>query len=245
MDYKVFPFVKEDLQENGSIKGYGSTFGGKPDSYKDVIQQGSFLAALAKNGRGGMGFPMLWMHDSHDPAGVWEKLNENGKGLYVEGPIENQSQEGLRKYNLAKMGAVKGLSIGFDLDRDKNGRVDTKVYDYDEKTGVRLLKKINLWEVSLVTFAANTRASITGVKGLQEAKTVRELERILRDSGLPKSEAVYLASLCKTGLRDSGAESQVEDLLKTVKKTNEEMKTHNLLAGLLNDLNFINSELKI
>ena len=70
MDYKIVPFVKEDLQENGIIKGYGSTFGGKPDSYGDIIAHGAFAESIVKKGRGGMGISMLYQHDSTKPLGV-------------------------------------------------------------------------------------------------------------------------------------------------------------------------------
>lgn len=243
---KVIPFVKEDIEnDKGIIKGYGSTFGGKPDSYGDIIAPGAFTESIRNNGRGGLGFAMLWQHNSSDPMGTWEKVSENKKGLLVEGPVEIGTDIGLHRFNLIKMGAVKGLSIGFDLPRDKDGKIAEDAIERDEKKRTTLLKRINLWEISPVTFAANTRASITGVKGLKDAKTVRELEHLLRDSGMSRSEAVYIASMCKSGLRDSGADDEVKDLLETAKRVNEDMKNVSLLSGLLNDLNFINSELKI
>lgn len=247
LEYKVFSFVKEDLKDEGKygiIKGYGSTFGGKPDSYGDIIIEGSFLSSLSKGGRGGMGFPMLWQHNTDDPIGDWTNLAENKKGLFGEGPIEKESQEGLRKYNLAQMGAVKGLSIGFDLDRDKTGNVDPKVYEMDEKNKIRYLKKINLWEISLVTFAANTRARVTGIKGFEKAKTVREMEKALRESGLSKSEAVYIASLCRSSLRESGGSDEVSDILSCIKRTITTIEDSRCAEdSLLGTLKYVNNML--
>jgi HK97 family phage prohead protease len=238
MDYKVLPFVKEDLQENGIIKGYGSTFGGKPDSYGDIIAHGAFAESIVKKGRGGMGISMLYQHSADKPLGVWDTIYEDSKGLKMEGRLAMKTQLGMESYELMKLGALKGLSIGFDIPRTKDGKVDPSSYEIDSKKNTRLLKKINLWEVSPVTFAANTRASITGVKGLKEAKTVRELERLLRDSGLSKSEAVYLASMCKSGLRDSGADDQVSEILDTLNRTISEMKI-DPISDILNTLNFV------
>lgn len=240
---KVIPFVKEDVEnDQGIIKGYGSTFGGKPDSYGDIIAPGAFSESIKNNGRGGLGFAMLWQHNSSDPMGIWEEVSENKKGLLVKGPVEIGTDIGLHRFNLIKMGAVKGLSIGFDMPRDKDGKVDSDSYEINEKNRTRLLKTIDLWEISPVTFAANTRANITGAKGLKEAKTEREIERILRDSGLSRSDSVYLASLCKFGLRDSGTDNEVKEILKTLDRVSEDMKT-NPVNDILETLNFVNSTL--
>lgn len=240
----IVPFEKKDIQESGFFTGYGSTFGGKPDSYGDIIAPGAFTDSIAKNGRGGMGIAMLYQHDSTQPIGVWKSIAQDKKGLIMEGQLALKTQQGQETYELMKMGALKGLSIGFDMPRGEDGKIETDAIEINEKNKTQLLKRINLWEVSPVTFAANTRARVTGVKNLEDAKTVRELEKSLRDSGLSKSEAVYLASMCKIGLRDSG-EGEIEDLLKTLNKTVEEMKNYSLLTGLLNDLNFVRNELKI
>jgi len=37
-------------------------------------------------------------------------------------------------------------------------------FDFDPRTGVRRIHEVSLWEVSLVTFPANTRAGVTVVK---------------------------------------------------------------------------------
>ena len=52
---------------------------------------------------------------------------------------------------------------------------------YDAKTGLRTLTDLILFEVSLVTFAANTNALIGSVKSMPT--TIRELEEYLRDAG--------------------------------------------------------------
>jgi len=243
--YISVPFEKKDIQDSGIFTGYGSTFGGKPDSYGDIIAPGAFSDSISKNGRGGMGIAMLYQHNSHEPIGVWKSIAQDKKGLIMEGQLALKTQRGAETYELMKMGALKGLSIGFDMPRGPDGKVDPDAMEVNEKNRTQLLKRINLWEVSPVTFAANTRARVTGVKSLENAKTEREMEMALRESGLSKSEALFLVKLCRSGLRESGGSNEVQGLLETVKKTSEEMKNHSLLAGLLNDLNLINSEFKI
>ena len=241
----IVPFEKKDIQESGIFTGYGSTFGGKPDSYGDIIAPGAFSDSITKNGRGGMGIAMLYQHDHTQPIGVWTSIAQDKKGLVMEGQLALKTQRGAETYELMKMGALKGLSIGFDMPRNPDtGKVADDAIEINEKNRTQLLKRINLWEVSPVTFAANTRARVTGVKNIIEATTERELEKALRDSGLSRSEALHIAMLCKTGLRDSGGSEEVQGLLETVKKTSEEMKQYSLLAGLLNDLNLINKNLQ-
>ncbi|MCK5606772.1 HK97 family phage prohead protease, partial [Candidatus Pacearchaeota archaeon] len=64
--------LKEDGDEAGVFTGYGSTFGGKPDSYGDIVVAGAFRNTLAKGGRNGNGVAMLWQHEMHNPIGIWE-----------------------------------------------------------------------------------------------------------------------------------------------------------------------------
>jgi phage head maturation protease len=53
-----------------------------------------------------------------------------------------------------KAGAVTGLSIGYWV----------RESSFDEKTGIRTLTKLDLVEVSLVTFPANDDARVEAVK---------------------------------------------------------------------------------
>lgn len=241
--YISVPFEKTDIQENGFFTGYGSTFGGKPDSYGDIIAPGAFSESISKNGRGGMGIAMLYQHDDKQPIGIWKSIAQDKKGLVVEGQLAVKTQRGIETYELMKMGALKGLSIGFDMPRDINGKIEADAIEINEKNRTQLLKRIDLWEVSPVTFAANTRARITGVKNFKYAKTERELEKALRDSGLSKSESVYLASLCKTGLRDSRG-NEFDEILGTLKTVNKEMKSNTIIYELLNSLNAVNNMLR-
>ncbi len=53
-----------------------------------------------------------------------------------------------------KAGSLTGLSIGYVL----------KDWEYDRTKEAFLLKEIDLWEVSLVTFPSNDEARISDVK---------------------------------------------------------------------------------
>ena len=74
----------------------------------------------------------------------------------------------------------------------------TKQSNYDEKAEIRTLTEVELWEVSLVTFPANTKARVTQVKSADEINTLKDAERVLRDSGFSKQDATTFVSRIKT-----------------------------------------------
>lgn len=197
MEIYTAPFICESKagipDDKGFFEGYGSTFGGDPDSGGDVVLKGAFFESLMKGGRNGSGVAMLWQHDFKLPLGVWDSLAENERGLKVAGRLALGTQIGDYAYVVMKMKALQGLSIGYDTIDTEPGKGKIK----------RFLKKVELWEISPVTFAMNTRASITRVKSLAEAKTARELEDALRDAGLSREEAKYTISICRQTLREA------------------------------------------
>lgn len=219
-----FEIKAEDVQEDGTFTGYASVFGGKPDSYGDIVSKGAFTETLAHGGRNGNGIASLWQHRSAEPLGVFTEIMENTVGLKVTGKIEKESDIGLHRYNLMKMGAVKGLSIGWDFLRDEEGNRVEGAVKWDDKKKVRYLKKIELWEISLVTFPAATSATINNVKSAVEmAVDKRELEEALRDSGLSKKAAQYIVSLTNDSLferfKGAGKEnSNMYNILEELKK---------------------------
>lgn len=212
-----FEIKSEDVNADGIFKGYGSTFGGAPDSYGDIMEKGAFKKSLDSGGRNGFGVAMLYQHNPDFPIGVWQQMREDSKGLYVEGKLALGTQYGKETYELMKMGALKGLSIGYDV--PKGG----SEWDNDKK--VRYLKEVNLWEISPVTFPANTRAKINGVKVFEEASNIRELEASLRDAGLSHSQSKYIVSLCKKNFvkknfvkknREDSTSTDILELLKAI-----------------------------
>jgi|TARA_R100000149_G_scaffold12056_1_gene4561 HK97 family phage prohead protease len=188
----------DDDEEKGRFSGYGSIFNNK-DLGNDVVQQGAFSKSLAR--KGPKGVKMLYQHDQKQPIGVFEEILEDNRGLKVKGRLAMGTQKGREVYELMKMGAIDGLSIGY--------RVSPKGYHHDEKTKARIIKEVDLMEISAVTFPMNQRAKIQAVKG--EGKSVREWEEILRDAGeLSRSEAKVAASAVAKALdqREAGDEQK-------------------------------------
>lgn len=173
MQYKHFQFEVKADGENRTISGRGSVFG-NVDRGGDVVQAGAFSESIAS----GRKVAMLFQHDSSEVIGKWTTIRQDADGLYVEGQLAD-TPRGKEVYELLKMGALDGLSIGYR----------TVEWKWNEE--VRIIEKAELWEVSVVTFPMNEEARIDAVKAAE--MTEREMERKLtRDAGFSRSVAQAL-----------------------------------------------------
>jgi HK97 family phage prohead protease len=178
-----------DIAEDGTFEGYGSVFGGDPDSYGEIVAKGAFLESLKELKEKGRIVPVLWQHRSSEPIGVYESIEEDDHGLKVRGRLLiNDVAQAKEAYALLKAGAVTGLSIGYWV----------RQASYDEKTCIRTLIKLDLVEVSLVTFPAKDDARVEAVKFKLERgqlPTKPEFEKALREAfPFSKSQAAAIAS---------------------------------------------------
>lgn len=202
--------LKAAENEEGVIEGYGATFGNQ-DQVGDIIAPGAFTKAIRKNNRGELTVKMLWQHECDEPIGVWNQLQEDEKGLKVKGRIITKTAMGNDAYELVKGGAIDSLSIGF---------IPLK-WDIDAKKNVRVIQEIELYEISLVTFPANTKAKISSVKSLPE--DVRSFEKFLCDAGYSRSQAKRYASGAFKQ-RDVGISHAIKSLDKTIDQFNSTLK---------------------
>ena len=153
------------LDNVGRFAGYASVFD-VVDSQKDIILRG----AVAQTLKGRVGdIKMLWQHQQDEPIGVFERMFEDSRGLYVEGRLLLDVAKARKAYSLLKERAVGGLSIGYSPIK----------YRTHEKTGVQMLTEVELWEISLVTFPANEAAKITVVKQASHPGQLLELSQVL------------------------------------------------------------------
>lgn len=195
----------EALSEDGIFEGYGSVFDHPivhPIYGRDIVKPGAFADSLASKGT--KGIKMLWQHDTAEPIGKWLDLAEDGKGLYVKGQLLLDLPKARDAYVLMKNKVIDGLSIGFDA-RDKEN-------EWDPQRQTRTLHKINLYEVSAVTFPAQTIAKIRSIKSATAVDNIRDYERFLRDAGFSALESRRLASAGWQALRrdaDSAPDEQL------------------------------------
>lgn len=145
------------------FEGFASKFGNL-DLHNDIIEKGAFTKTIQER------FPkkmikVLWQH--MEPIGMPEVLEETDDGLYVKGKI-SKTRLGDEAIELMKDGVVDGMSIGYDVVKDK----------FDDEKGIRYLRELKLYEVSIVTWGANPEAGITNIKHLQALNTMFKGENV-------------------------------------------------------------------
>jgi HK97 family phage prohead protease len=192
-----------DSEASRKFSGHGAVFK-NVDAYGDVIDPGAFAQWLADVKGGKQQWPAMlsqhggWGMTAEDmtPVGIYTDLAEDGTGLAFEGELAD-TQRAIDLYKLMKMKprpAINGMSIGYIARKFTAGA----------KAGEprRRLHQIDVMEISIVTFPANTKARAQA-KSIDALANVREIEEFLCAGGLSKSQAVALISKMKSfGLGD-------------------------------------------
>lgn len=207
----------DDGAGTGTVEGYASVFN-LLDRGGDIVKPGAFKASIAAWKKKKTSLPMLWQHDPSEPIGIWTEFAEDEKGLKAKGAFTPDDPAAAVARARVKHGTVSALSIGYK----------TIAYDIDRTTGVRLLTKVDLWEISLVTIPMLPEAVISGVKTEFDAPL---WEQALRDAGLSRSEAKRATSVArKLVLRDAGQSGPAPceaaaDVLMQLRKASELLRT--------------------
>jgi HK97 family phage prohead protease len=97
---------------------------------------------------------MVLQHDLSTPIGAWRDVREDAAGLYVEGQLAIKTQVGSDTWELMRIGALDGLSIGFVV---TNATLD-------EKSQTRTILDVDLLEISPVTIPAIPTARVEDVQ---------------------------------------------------------------------------------
>lgn len=177
---KALDTRRKDGGEVGVFEGLAATFGER-DLLGDVVEPGAFRDSLVRPER----VKMLWQHDAQAPVGVWERLAETEAGLAVRGRLILEVRQAREALALLRAGAVDALSIGFSV--PKGGA------RFERDKTLRRIARLDLWEISVVTFPANPKARIGRIAARAAGAglpTEREFERLLtRDAGFSRSQA--------------------------------------------------------
>lgn len=205
------------------LEGLGAVFRNK-DLGGDIIVPGAFAKTLKQPVQAVR--PMLWMHKPDHVIGRWDSMKEVDDGLMVKGILAN-TDLGNEIHTLLKMEAVRGLSIGYEV----------ADYSYD-KSGARLLKEIDLWEVSVVSMPMNPLATIQHVKSRLSAAgeyvpTIKEFERILRNAGCSASVAKTISYKLRNlegddETSESPRKAEEEDVAQALKVLAEKMQAERI-----------------
>lgn len=206
LEHKILPLDISEMKAVGDgwfVAGMASTFMGAPDSYGDVVAKGAFAESLKARPN----VPLLWQHQQDEPIGKTVSLSENDQGLFGHWTLV-PTPTGRKAHQLLDAELVAGLSIGFV----------TKEFEYTQDD-VRVLKVVDLYEVSLVTIPANAAAVVTSFKTavpfttlLEQAgevlrATVREA-KALRDRRVATNRARPLNDQHTQAIGDFTAEAE-------------------------------------
>jgi len=209
-----FDLTTKAIGDDGTFDGYGSVWG-VVDSYGEIVAPGAFTDSLKELEAKGRPVPVLWQHRAGEPIGAWSNLREDEKGLAGKAELLIADVAQAREaHALVKRKIVTGLSIGYWV----------RESSYDEKTGIRTLTKLDLVEISLVTFPANDDARVEAVKfklAHGELPTEREMEKALRELGFSKTRAagVVAHGLTELRRRESDREPDEQPGLKALTDT--------------------------
>lgn len=170
MKYKSFEIMSDE--DTGKISGYFSTYDRIPDSYGDVVAPGAFAETIEKRKKSGHPFPLCWNHDLDQIIGAIypEDIKETEKGPLMEASFFDTTlaQE---KRALVKSGVVYQFSFAYDILEAGPTTLDNDVKAFE-------LKKLELFEVSIVPIPANPRAEVTDIKaGRRNSKADEEAIR--------------------------------------------------------------------
>jgi hypothetical protein len=215
------------------VEGYGAYYGNK-DRYADVIAPGAFAEFLASEDA--KRAVLCWQHDFSQPIGAFEDLHEDEKGLWFRAKIAN-TQQGRDAAELVEAGVLNEFSIGYGVKEAE--------YPQDDPDGVqRILKNLYLYEISIVTRAANPKATLTGTERKEEDVEASEApapEPEAKEEDTPntnqnlttameeelKTKVAELEQKLAAIEGDTKTEEAIRNLDESVQKLHEEMKAQN------------------
>lgn len=155
--YKEFA-LRKSSEDAGEISGYFSTYDRIPDSYGDVIAPGAFAESIQKRKESGHPFPLCWNHDLNQIIGSVDpdNITDTDKGplmtaTFFDTPLAQEKRE------IVKSGVVYQFSFAYDVQ-------DWGEVELEDGRKANELRKVDLFEVSIVPIPANQNAVMTDVK---------------------------------------------------------------------------------
>lgn len=147
----------DDGLQEGQFVAYASVFG-NVDSYGDVVVKGAFTDDLAQWKASGYPIPLLFGHNMYDPDFNLGSADaaEDDHGLLVTGTLDLENPKSAQTYRLIKGKRINQMSFAYDV-------VESGQVTKDGET-VTELRKLKLYEVSVVPVGANQETEILAVK---------------------------------------------------------------------------------
>lgn len=164
----------DDGLKEGEFEAYASVFGNK-DSYGDIVMPGAFAESLDEWKESGFPIPLLFGHNMSDPdfnIGEVLEAKEDEHGLFTRNLLDLENPKAVQTYRLIKGRRINQMSFAYDVleggEGERQREDGSKEYYYE-------LRKLKLYEVSVVPIGANQETEITAVKAAELAR--RQLEQ--------------------------------------------------------------------
>lgn len=190
----------DDGLAEGEFTAYASVFGNK-DSYGDVVLPGAFEETLAEWKDSGNVLPLLFGHNMSDPdynIGSVVEAKEDDHGLLTRNQLDLDNPKAVQVYRLLKGRRLSQMSFAYDV---LEGAEATKEREDGSKDWYYELRKLKLYEVSVVPIGANQETEILAVKAAQAAQRLREENGPLAGVTIEELSKAYdaLGALLKRG----------------------------------------------
>jgi len=153
----------DDGLEEGQFTAYASVFGNE-DSYGDVVVKGAFADTLKSWGEKDSVLPLLFGHRMDDPdynIGHVVKAEEDDHGLKVTAQLDLDNPKAAQTYRLLKGRRIDQMSFAYDVLEGSAVQKDGNSF-YE-------LRKLALYEVSVVPIGANQETEVLAVKAAADA----------------------------------------------------------------------------
>jgi HK97 family phage prohead protease len=154
------------------VSGWGARYG-NIDSYRDVLQFGCASKTISER-KDRIAF--CEQHNMTNPIGKFIVLEERPEGIYFEARISDAEPKIKTKI---REGILKEFSIGYSEVNSAPGVQDS--------IEVNFVKEIKLYEISVVTVAANEEAKLIEIKAEDIATVQKAYDTIIEAE---KDEAV-------------------------------------------------------
>lgn len=186
---------------------------GNIDHARDRTLDGAYQKSINEHRKNGTMPKMFWMHNAMSmPVGKWVSMEEDSKGLLLKGELYDD-EEGRKIYARMKDGVVDSFSIGYRVIKEK----------WNIEKNCNDLVELDIKEVSIVTFACNEESRLVDIKSKMddgELPSKRELQDLLRDSGLSKRQAERIVNQYEPEVKCDA----VADLAKYLTENNVSIK---------------------
>lgn len=194
--------VEKQGQQTGAIEATVTTWGAREgaDGRRFNYQPEGFMEWANSFAKEGRPLPMFVNHQADAmPVGEWTQFEFTESGMTATGRIYTNTSTGKDLYQIMQESPAMfgGVSVGAYAEDYQMVNADGEP-DQDDEAYFQITKG-GLREVSVVMYPNNPEANVSKLEYFRAdgSADLKVLEKVLRDAGLSKSDAVAAASTFK------------------------------------------------